>query len=232
MPHASRAPRAKRGHDFASLACALSTCAVLAGCGGPVGDGDAGRGDAARDADDSARVSVVLSFDPEGLEDDTTVERLSLGVLEVRAPNDRGDLVTEVAMNVELSTSPAEVMLASVAPAVYAGVEVDLGSGAWGSAFVLRLREAERTIEVTLAGPLTLLGRCDAPIALEPGRELALRVVLDTTEVAHLLSEATLPAPIEGVIRIDASSAPALVEQVSMELRELLLECDEHEADR
>jgi len=196
-----------------------------------MGDGDAGRSDASRDADESARVAVELSFDPESLEDDTTVERLSLGVLEVRAPNDRGDLVTAVDANVELSIGPTEVMLASAAPAVYAGVEVDLGGGAWGSALVLRLREGEQTIEVTLAGPLTLVGRCDSPIALEHGRELALRAELDTTEVAHLLREATLPAPIEGVIRIDASSAPALLEQVSMELRELRLECDEHEAD-
>ena len=196
-----------------------------------MGDRDAGRGDAARDADESAHVSVELSYDPEALEDDTTVERLSLGVLEVRAPNDRGDLVTEIAMNVELSAGPAEVMLTSVAPAVYAGLEVDLAPGAWGSALVLHLREDERRIELTLTGPLTLVGRCDSPVALEPGRELALRAELDTTEVAHLLREAVLPAPIDGVIRVDASSAPALIERVSMELRELRLECDEHEAD-
>jgi len=203
-----------------------------------VSDGDAGRLDAAhdgaepaRDGAESAQVSVELSVDLDALEDDTTLERLSVGVLEVRAPNDRGDLRVEVGRAFELATGPSEIMLASAAPAVYGGVEVDLGPGAWGPALVLRVQEPERTIELTLDGPLTLTGRCDSPVALDPGRQLALRVQLDAASIADFLREAPLPEPSGGVIRVDARSAPSLIPDILERLGDLRSECDESDVD-
>lgn len=208
---------------------ALVASAWLGACGGPMTDPDAGTRDAARDGDEAAHVTVDLRFDPETLEDDTILERLSVGIAEVRAPNDRGDLAADVQRSFELADEPAQVMLSSATPAVYGGVEIDASSGSWGSAVVLRLREGERTIELTLTEPLALMGRCDTPLALEPGRTLELHARLDVAGVAHELREAALPEPVGGVIHVDATTSPALVADLAARLRDLDLECDERD---
>lgn len=208
----------------------LFVSAWLGACGGPISDHDGGARDAAvRDGDEAAHVTVDLRFDAETLEDGTTVDRLSVGIAEVRAPNDRGDLAATVQRGFELVDGPAQVMLSSATPAVYGGVEIDASSGSWGSALVLRLRESERTIELTLTEPFALTGRCDTPLALEPGRTLDLHARLDVADVAHELREAALPDPVDGVIRVDATTAPALVADLSARLRDLELDCDEHD---
>jgi hypothetical protein len=175
-------------------------------------------------------VSVTLEVEPESLEDDTTLERLVLGVREVHAPNDRANVVARVERSIDLGTGSAEIMLTTATPGVYGEIEVELVRGAWGPGLELVLLEPGRRIELVLDQRVELEGRCDAPVELRAGGTLGVRARLDLASVAHVLRERDLPAPIDGVVHVDAESAPAVISEVIEELGRLELECnDEHD---
>lgn len=212
----------------APFARALLVLSVLAGCGERPSAGDASLADAALDGPaESARVSVTLEVDPESLEDDTTLERLVLGVREVRAANDRADVVARVERPIDLGTGSADVMLTTATPGVYGEVEVELVRGEWGPSLELVLAEPDRLVELVLDQPLEIEGRCSAPVELVAGGTLGFRARLDLASVAHVLRERELPAAIDGVIHVDAESAPEVVSEVIEELRRLEVACDE-----
>lgn len=212
----------------APSARALLVLSVLAGCGGPPPLGDASVPDAALDGPgESARVSVTLEVEPESLEDDTTLERLVLGVREVRAPNDRANVVARVERAIDLGTGSAEIMLTTATPGVYGEIEIELATGAWGPGLELVLVEPDRRIELVLEQRVEIEGRCGAPVELVAGSTLAFHARLDLASVAHVLRERALPAPVDGLIRVDADTAPAVVSEVVEELRRLELDCGE-----
>ncbi len=212
----------KNARGIAALALAISAC------GPPVSLADGGAVDAATDGPGpSARVAVTLEVDPETLEDDTTLERLTLGLVLVRAPNDRGDVSMRVERALDLLASPVEIMLEGATPGVYGEVEVEAGAGAWGAGLDLVVREPTRQIAVRLDESIRIEGRCDTPLELAAGHTLGARLRVDVGGVAQALREADLPPPIEGVIRVDAASAPDLVLEIREHLRRAELDCDD-----
>jgi hypothetical protein len=224
-------PRPSAAHDRRTHPCGwIGACLALAACGGPGTDRDGGVSDGgAADGPSSARVAVELSADLEGLQDDVVLERLEIGVVQIRAPNDRGELVRDVGLAIPLSAEPTELMLEGATPAVYGSVELDLGAGAWGPSFVMRVRDPERVVELTLDETVTLEGRCDAPVALAPGGRLLLGAHFEIGAIAESLREAELPEPVEGVVHVDRAVAPELVDRALERLRELQLDCDERD---
>jgi hypothetical protein len=134
-------------------------------CGGPVGPADAGPdGFADAHGGTPSRVSLHVSVDGESLEDDTSLDRLSVGVRDVRVPYDRGRLEVNVERSYELASSPVEIMLLEATPGVYAEVELGASSGAWGPSIVMELTQPEGRVRLVIDEPLELEGRCDAPL--------------------------------------------------------------------
>ncbi len=217
----------------AHIAWALSACLALSACGSPPVGRDGGADDASmvdEAGGSSAQVAVRLSADVESLEPEVMLERLVVGVVQVRAPNDRGVLTRDVGEALEISGEPRELMLEGATPAVYGSVQLELGSGAWGSALALRLRDGEDTIEVILDEPITVEARCGMPVALIAGGQLWLTTTLDLGALVEVLRESSLPDPVDRVIRIDATTAPALVTSLAARLREAQLDCEDPDA--
>ncbi|MBX7193127.1 MAG: hypothetical protein K1X94_13825 [Sandaracinaceae bacterium] len=212
-----------------SITCALAL--ALAGCGDPPMGSDAGPADdASRDgAIQSARVSVSVVADPSTLEDDTTLERLVIGVLDVRAPNDRGVLAGHVDRALDLTSGAAELTLPDAPPAVYGEVELFLGPGAWGPAMVFEIQEPSRHIVLELDRRVELEGRCDMPHELGTSGGLGMTVNVDIALIAHVLRESELPAPVDGVIHVDATSAPAVIAEILASFERLELECADYD---
>ncbi|UJR84977.1 hypothetical protein [Sandaracinus amylolyticus] len=196
------------------VACAITLC----GCPPPAPPNpDA---EPPPDAMILGRVVVELGGAAETLEDDVVLERLRLGVGEVRAHNDRGGALDPSRSDVgvvDVTSAWARVELEGAVPATYSHVSVTL---AGGPALELRFVDEGVTYEVITAGPIAADVRCDLPIALPPAGLLALRASLDLGEIHAALREGTLPAPVDGVVRVDATSAPAVIADVEARVRE------------
>ena len=162
-------------------------------------------------------------------EDDTTLERLVIGVLDVRAPNDRGVLAGHVDRALDLTSGAAELTLPDAPPAVYGEVELFLGPGAWGPAMVFEIQEPSRHIVLELDRRVELEGRCDMPHELGTSGGLGMTVNVDIALIAHVLRESELPAPVDGVIHVDATSAPAVIAEILASFERLELECADYD---
>ncbi len=206
---------------IASFARVAAT-AILLGCGGPGEARDDAGSDAAAGADAGTPASVLLRarVDSTQLSGGVTLERLTMGAITVRVPNDRGDLLGGVGRSFELMTEPVDVLLEGAEPAVYGSAEIDLGSGSWGPALELRLADGATTIEIRVDEPLALSARCTAPIVLAPGGQLVLTMNLLVDEIDDALHVEPLPAPIDGVVVVDRATAPRTIDALIIEMEE------------
>lgn len=197
------------------------------GCVGPALTPDGGLEDAGTVDDGGAAASVLLRLvtAPEPLGAGVVLERLTLGVASVRAPNDRDELVRDIGLLVDLSSGPAELMFTGAEPAVYGSAEVMLATGPWGNALSLRVADGSRIIEVELIDDIDLAPRCAAPVQLATGGQLVLTLDVPVAELVELLRAFVLPAPVAGVIRVDRVTAPGVVHELTERLGGVHLQC-------
>lgn len=226
------ATHTKRARERA-IPCAR-TCAVFAlcalalvGCPEPAPP-DGSDGGPPRDAASVGRVVVEVSGAEETLEDDVVLERLRLGLTEVRAQNDRGGALEPSQRDLgtlDLTSAPARVELVGAVPATYSSVQLTLSGD---PALELRLTEGETTWELVTRGPIVAEIRCDLPVVLPPEGALGISVALDLGELHVALREAELPPPIDGVVRVDETTAPALVAELeALAAEHWQVECDD-----
>jgi hypothetical protein len=203
---------------------------VCVACGGPVLAPDGGA-DASTDGSGApASVAVHVLADDSSLGDGMTLSELSIAVVTVRVPNDRATLARDFDRSFDVTTTIAELMLEGAEPAVYGSAELDLDSGAWGPALVLRIASPDETLEVQIDEPITLEARCATPIALAAGGRLVFDVEIHVAGLAEALRDPPLPAPVDGVVHVSRSSAPAAIDAVLSALAgEAHLDCDELE---
>lgn len=220
---------ARRQRRAGSRLARASLCVLFAlGCSGPVHPIEVDGGT----DDGGAAASVMLRVLPgtEPLGDGVVLERLTLGVATVRAPNDRGELVRDIGLLVDLTTGPAELMLTGAEPAVYGTAEVELASGAWGRALSLHVVEDALAFEVEIDEEIDLAPRCAAPVTLVAGGQLVFELYVPVQELVEALHEGPLPDPIDGVVHIDRATAPAVVDEIEQRLALARLDCDETDA--
>lgn len=206
----------------ASVCAAYVLCALLAACGPVPSEPDASMpGDGALTT--GATLVLELAGDVETLEDDVTLDALTLRTASLRARGDRGgdfDPRIDTPMSFDLSAG-AQTRSLDAAPATYSSLALRLESAGAEPAFRMRVTElGQPSIELVDEGPIDLDLRCESPGALEPLGVITLRAALKLGELHGALRSSSLPAPVDGVIRVDATTAPEVVDS----LRELLLE--------
>lgn len=178
-------------------------------------------------------MTIALRADLEALEDDVTLELVRASIDEVRARNDRGAAFDSVAMGLgtlDLAAS-ADVVLEGAVPATYGRVTARFASSGRSPAFELRIREGEVTYHVVHPGPIDIDVRCELAATLEASGEVTLDAELDLGEVHAALRESELPPPEDGIVRVDATTAPAAIAAVGARLVESWqLECADDES--
>lgn len=217
--------------------------ALASGCPIPGDEGDGGTPDRDAEAEDAQLIvghrveveeSVFEGTGPVELGDGWTLEVARLGVSELRAHNDRGGPDEPAMLGVgtlDLLGAPRDVRFEAAPPATYAQISLGLAAGTWGPALrVDAVRESVR-YEIVGVGAQTIELRCDSGgMALEPGDSLRVVAAVDVREVLGVLEGHVLPAPVDGVVHIEAATAPAVIADVEARVAEVVsLRCDEEE---
>ncbi len=201
------------------VACALS--AVSAGCdggggaGGGSGGGVGGGVGGGTGGGSPAAAEVVLALDAESA-GSLAVATFTIAIDEIRLRSDRGfdlDPVLYGVGLVDLVTGDPIVAFSSAPPATYSSVEIVLDGGAEPT-LAASLSLDGQPVEVAIDGPIALDFACEAPVPTEPGDVLAIDLDLDLEGLATLLATATLPPEQDGVIVVNASTAPELVDAI------------------
>ena len=226
-------PARKRG-TLCARSCAVSIACALAlvGCPAPISPpptGDSGVPLPRYGSRAAGRVVVEISAGDDTLEDDVVLERLRLGVSEVRAENERGGTLEPSQRDVgtlDLTSGvPARIELMGAVPATYSAVSVTL---AGEPALELRITEPEITYEVVTTGPILVDVRCELPVVLAPDGAVVIALTLDVGELHAALQEGALPEPEDGVVHVDATSAPAVIAEIEARVSEhWQVECGE-----
>lgn len=205
----------------------LALLLALAGCGSPpdATDGSMPPGDG---GESLGRVVVVFA-EADVEEALATVDEVLVGVDTLTANNDRGgefEPRVEHVGSLDLDASP-EVVLEPAAPAAYGRVTFKMAQGDWGSTLALAIHDATRRWVVTLASEVLVDARCETVALLPPGGVVRLSLKLEVDGLYEVLAASGVAPGADGVIRIDASTAPEATAAIAGELATAWeLDCD------
>jgi hypothetical protein len=201
--------------------CALLTglvTALVAGC--PPSDpiGDAGGADGPS-VSSTLRLAVWVESDGEPFDGSAPVDvgdgwMLESGVLniaEVQPRSDRGpdeQLEPVGPLRTDLFASGRDVIFDRAPPATYAQVGMTLAEDGTTPAVALRASREGVTYDISLAARLEVTPRCESALTLRPATTGRMDVLFEAGALLDpLSSEDMLPAPVDGVVRIDATTA-------------------------
>jgi hypothetical protein len=153
------------------------------------------------------RVHLVMADDNIAAGDTLDLAVSSIELTSDREPNAE-PLRVDVG-RIQLDASGHDVAFDRVPPGLYAAIEIELG----GDAPVLEamLHNATQTFVIRTSGALSLVARCEQgqPITVSGTLQIGVDFALGGAIAA--LARHPLPAPVDGVVVIDETSAPEAI---------------------